>query len=197
MSRFLNPQWLQSWHLSKVQQKSHSLIISLAVRTRSNCERVRQLKFKLLSFPERVQFHYKFFSFFFISCFPHVLAWILQAAHERVLQTSHQPYYCLLSLIMALIPSRWINIFILSLLKPEGSSALESKKGRKKERKIWRVEEGAQEKDDRWKGGSMLKLTNSKVTKPRQDFLVLSIICLIYFPLDTIITVLLIIFFSP
>lgn len=35
---------------------------------------------------------------------------------------------------MALIPSRWINIFIPSLLKPEGSSTLESKKGRKKER---------------------------------------------------------------
>lgn len=41
----------------------------------------------------------------------------------------------------------------------------------------------------------MLKWTNSKVTKPRQDFLVLAIIRLIYFPLDTIITVLLIIFF--
>lgn len=99
------------------------------------------------------------------------------------MQTSHQPYYSLLSLIMALIPSRWINIFIPSLLKPEGSSTFESKKGRKKERKKWRVEEWAQEKDDRWKGGSMLKWTNSKVTKPRQDFLVLSIIRLIYFPL--------------
>lgn len=40
----------------------------------------------------------------------------------------------------------------------------------------------------------MSKWTNSKVTKPRQDFLVLPIIRLIYFPLDTIITVLLIIF---
>lgn len=29
------------------------------------------------------------------------------------------------------------------------------KKERKKERYKWRVEEGAQEKDDRWKGGSM------------------------------------------
>lgn len=174
MSRFLNPQWLQSWHLSKVQQKPHSLIISLAVRTRrktENKKRARRQKFKLLSFPGRVQFHYKyFFSFFFISCFPRVLAWILQAAHEWALQTSHQPYYCLLSLIMALIPSRWINIFILSLLKPEGSFTLQSKTEGKKEREKWRVEEGAQEKDDRWKGGSMLKWTNSKVTKPRKIF---------------------------
>lgn len=35
---------------------------------------------------------------------------------------------------------------------------------------------------------------NSKVTKPWQDFVVLPINRLIYFPLDTIITVLLIIF---
>lgn len=65
MSRFLNPQWLQRWHLSKVQQKPHSLIISLAVRTRRETEnwesKPERLKFKLLSFPERIKFNCKFF----------------------------------------------------------------------------------------------------------------------------------------
>ena len=161
MSRFLNPQWLQRWHLSKVQQKPHSLIISLAARTGSETANQRASETaKILNFcpfPRESDFTTSFFIFFFHSSsflvFLVRLARIPQAARERAMQTSHQPCYSLLSLIMALIPSRWINIFIPSPLEPEGSSTLESKKER--ERKKWRVEEGAQERDDRWKGGSM------------------------------------------
>lgn len=125
-----------------------------------------------------------------------MLAWILQAAHERALQTSHQPYYCLFSLIMALIPSRWINIFIPSLFEPEGSSSLESKKGREKERKKRRLEEGAQEKGWQMEGWINVEMNQQQSNKATQDFLVLPIIRLIYFPLDTIITVLANYFFS-
>lgn len=160
--------------------------------------RASQLKFKLLSFPERIEFHYKYFfillHFLFSWC---VLARIPKAAQERALQTSHQPYYSLPSLIMALIPSRWINIFIPSLLKPEGSSTLESNKGRKNERKRDTNGELKKEHRKRMTDGRVDQCRNepnSKVTKPWQDFVVLPIIRLIYLPLDTIITVLLIIF---
>lgn len=132
-------------------------------------ERARRLKSKLLSSPGRVEFHYKFFfSFSFISCFPRALARVPQAAHERALQTSHQPHYSLLSLIMALIPSRWINIFIPSTLKPEGSSALESKK--EKREKKWRAEEGAQEKGWQMEGWINSEMNQQQSNKAAARF---------------------------
>lgn len=199
MSRFLNPQWLQCWHFSKVQQKPHSLIISLAVRTESALVRMSKcaLGGENLNFLPflRIKFHYKFFLLSsFISCFPEVLAKFPNAFHEWAMQTSHQPLSSLPSLIMALIPSRWINIFIPSAFKARRllqSPIQEWETVREKEMKSWKRSTG---KDDRWKGGSMSKWTNSKVTKLWQDFPVLPIIRLIYFPLDTIITVVLIIF---
>lgn len=57
------------------------------------------------------------------------------------------------------------------VLKPEGSSTLESKAGRQNGRKKRRAEEeGAQEKDDRWKGGSMSKMNQQQSNKAMARF---------------------------
>lgn len=65
---------------------------------------------------------------------------------------------------MALIPSRWINIFIPSPLKPEGSSTLESKKERKKEMESWRRSTGKGWQMEGWINVEMNQQQSNKAT---------------------------------
>lgn len=191
MSGFLNPQWLQSWHLSKVQQKPHSLIISWAVRAPRKLQIQSEWdgqNLNFLPFLRESNFTTTFF-FIFLFLFSSCAGW----------NPADSPRTSAADIPSALPLPPLLN---------HGSNTLQmnkhlhplSVKARRllhswiQERKKWRIDEGAQEKDDRWKGGSMPNWTNSKVTKPWHDFLVLLINRLIYFPLDVIITVLLIIF---
>lgn len=80
-------------------------------------------------------------------CFPSLLARFPNAVHEWAMQTSHQPHSSLPSLIMALIPSRWINIFIPSAFKARRllqSWIQERETEREKETRSWRKGKGWQ-----------------------------------------------------